>query len=93
MKLMTSYEEFVEEDAILQVFKIRQFRVAPMTHNRYPQFVLVEEYSALDEYFTLGCNDQTNSLTVQQQAATLCSTSYSVSQIVRLINCLHLSKN
>ena len=30
---------------------------------------------------------------MQQQAATLCSTSYSVSQIVRLINCLHLSKN
>ena len=29
---------------------------------------------------------------MQQQAATLCSTSYSVSQIVRLINWLHLSK-
>ena len=32
---------------------------------------LVEGYTALDEYTTLGCSDQTNYLSVQQQDATM----------------------
>ena len=49
---------------------------------------LIEEYTAVDEYITLGCNYQTNNLPVQQQDANQYSTSYSGSQIVRLA--LHL---